>query len=277
MGILSHHKFSDQGAADPANWHWFIEAQRLAYADRDRYIADDSAVDVPLQGLIDADYLAKRAKLISADRAMVTVQPGNPGGKAFGRDTTQEPKGTRHFSVIDQWGNAISMTTTVESVFGNKRFVGGFLLNNQLTDFARNPVDEIGKPLANAPGASKRPRSSMSPTIVLGADGKPVLLTGSPGGSSIIAYTTKTLVGILDWGMTPQQAIELPNVIARGDVTRIGAMNLDPELIPALIAMGHQIKGTRGENSGLHVIQVLPDGSLLGGADPRREGQARQP
>jgi gamma-glutamyltranspeptidase/glutathione hydrolase len=277
MGILSHHKFSDQGAADPANWHWFIEAQRLAYADRDRYIADDSAVDVPLQGLIDADYLAKRAKLISADRAMVTVQPGNPGGKAFGRDTTQEPKGTSHFSVIDQWGNAISMTTTVESVFGNKRFVGGFLLNNQLTDFARNPVDEIGKPLANAPGASKRPRSSMSPTIVLGADGKPVLLTGSPGGSSIIAYTTKTLVGILDWGMTPQQAIELPNVIARGDVTRIGAMNLDPELIPALIAMGHQIKGTRGENSGLHVIQVLPDGSLLGGADPRREGQARQP
>ncbi len=277
LGVLSHFEFSPEGASDPANWHLFIEALRLAYADRDRYMADDSVVAVPLDGLLDANYLAERAKLISPGTAIITAEPGNPGGIAFGRDTTEEPKGTSHFSIIDQWGNAVSMTTTVESVFGNKRFVGGFLLNNQLTDFARNPVDELGRPLANAPGPNKRPRSSMSPTIVLGADGAPVLLAGSPGGSSIISYTAKALVGVLDWGLSPQAAIDLPNVVARGDITRIGAMNLDPALIPALIAMGHNIQGTRGENSGLHLIQILPDHTLLGGADPRREGQALQP
>ncbi|MBL1431661.1 MAG: gamma-glutamyltransferase [Robiginitomaculum sp.] len=277
MGILSHFKFSKDGANDPNNWHLFIEAQRLAYADRDKFIADDSFVAVPLEGLLDAKYLMERAKLIATDKAMKHAKAGNPGGVAYGRDNTAESEGTTHFSIIDQWGNAVAMTTTVESIFGNKRFVGGFLLNNQLTDFARNPVDAMGKPLANAPAPGKRPRSSMSPTIVLGGAGKPMLLTGSPGGNSIIAYTAKTLVGILDWGLTPQQAVGLPNVVARGDVTRIGAMNLDPALVPALTEMGHVIRATAGENSGLHVIQIMPDGSLLGGADPRREGQARQP
>lgn len=277
MGILSHFTFSSAGAADPANWHLLIEALRLAYADRDHFIADDAVVPVPLNQLLGADYLMERAKLVRNDQAMERALPGQPGGVVFGQDTTKEEKGTSHFSIIDQWGNAVSMTTTIESVFGNKRFVGGFLLNNQLTDFARKPVDQAGHPLANAPGPNKRPRSSMSPTIVLGADEKPVLLTGSPGGNSIISYTVKTLVAVLDWGLTPQAAIELPNVVARGDITRIGAMNLDPDLIPALEAMGHVIKGTRGENSGLHMIQILPNGNLLGGADPRREGEARQP
>ncbi|MCF6293035.1 MAG: gamma-glutamyltransferase [Robiginitomaculum sp.] len=277
MGILSHFEFSKSGASDPANWHLLIEALRLSYADRDKFIADDSFVTVPLEGLLDAKYLMERAKLISTDKAMKHAKAGNPGGVAYGQDNTLEPKGTSHFSIIDQWGNAVSMTTTVESIFGNKRFVGGFLLNNQLTDFARNPVDATGKPLANAPAPGKRPRSSMSPTIVLDENGKPRLITGSPGGNSIIAYTAKTLVGVLDWGLTPQQAIALPNVVARGDITRIGAMNLDPSLVPALTEMGHVIKATKGENSGLHVIQIMPDGSLLGGADPRREGQARQP
>jgi len=277
LGMLSHFKFSDAGANDPENWHLFIEAQRLAYADRDKFIADDAFVAVPLDGLLDAKYLAERAKLISPTRAMEHAKAGNPGGIAFGRDNTQEPKGTTHFSIVDQWGNALAMTTTVESLFGNKRFVGGFLLNNQLTDFARNPVDAHGLPLANAPAPGKRPRSSMSPTIVLNDQGKPVLLTGSPGGNSIIAYTAKTLVAILDWGLSPQQAVDLPNVIARGDITQIGALNLDPELVPALQAMGHVIKATNGENSGLHVIEIMADGSLRGGADPRREGQARQP
>ncbi len=277
MGIVSHFTFSKAGAKDPANWHILIEAMRLAYADRDRYIADDMAVDVPLKGLISAQYLAKRATLIDPNRAMVHANPGQPRGAIFGQDNTQEPKGTSHFSIVDQWGNAVSMTTTIESPFGNKRFVGGFLLNNQLTDFARTGVDAMGRPLANAPGPHKRPRSSMSPTIVLDQAGKPILLTGSPGGSSIIAYTAKTLVGVLDWGLSPQQAIALPNVVARGDVTRIGPMNRDAAIIDALRGMGHQIKGSSGENSGLHLIQILPGGTLRGGADPRREGQARQP
>ncbi|VAV90264.1 Gamma-glutamyltranspeptidase @ Glutathione hydrolase [hydrothermal vent metagenome] len=277
FGILSHFKFSEAGAKDPANWHLLIEALRLAYADRDRYMADDAQVDVPLNGMLDASYLAERAKLIQPDTAMARALPGNPAGAAFGRDDTHEEKGTSHFSIIDQWGNAVSMTTTIESIYGNKRFVGGFLLNNQLTDFARNPVDAAGLPLANAPAPGKRPRSSMSPTIVLGADAKPVLLAGSPGGNSIISYTAKALVGVLDWGLSPQQAVDLPNVVARGDITRIGAFNLDPALVPALVQMGHEIRATKGENSGLHLIEIMPDGSLRGGADSRREGVARQP
>lgn len=276
MGILSNEPVSPGGASSVENWHNFIEAQRLAYADRDKYVADDRFVDVPMQGLLDPKYLKARAGLISEDKAIAHVTAGDPGGPPYGRDTTMEPGGTSHFVIVDQWGNALSMTTTVESVFGNKRFVGGFLLNNQLTDFARNAVDENGLPLANAPAPGKRPRSSMAPTIVM-KDGKPFLLAGSPGGNSIIAYVAKTIVGVLDWGLTPQQAIDLPNVIARGDVTRVGPLNLDPKLVPALRAMGHDIQTPQGENSGLHLIEIKEDGSVMGGADPRREGQARKP
>jgi len=276
LGILSNFEFSDQGADDPGNWHLLIEAQRLAYADRDRYIADDAMVAVPLAGLLDAEYLRQRAALIRPGTAIVNVTAGNPKGAIFGRDSTKEEKGTSHFSIVDGWGNAVAMTTTVESIFGNKRMVGGFLLNNQLTDFARNPVDADGLPLANAPAPGKRPRSSMSPTIVLDVQGQFMFATGSPGGNSIIAYTAKSLVGVLDWGLTPQAAIDLPNVIARGDITQVGARNLDPNLIPALEQMGHVIRSTRGEGSGLYAIQRLSDGTLVGGADPRREGVARE-
>lgn len=284
MGVLAHFNFSDAGAADPKNWHLFIDAQRLAYADRDYYVADDGFVPVPIEGLLNPAYLKARAALMSPDQAVISAQAGKPEDvfsaqelREWGRDNTAEVPGTSHFSIVDGAGNAVSMTTTVESVFGSKRFTNGFLLNNQLTDFARFPYDEAGKPLANAPAPGKRPRSSMSPTLVLNEDGGFVMATGSPGGNSIIGYVAKTLVGVLDWGLTPQQAIDLPNVVARGDVTRVEGPRADPALVPALIAMGHQIRETQGENSGLHMIMRTADGELIGGADPRREGVALVP
>jgi gamma-glutamyltranspeptidase / glutathione hydrolase len=284
MDVLAHKQFSDAGAADPKNWHLFIEAQRLAYADRDQYVADDAFVPVPIKGLLDPDYIASRAALISPDTAIVHAKSGPPEAVfspeeliKWGKDDTDEVPGTSHISIVDGAGNVVSMTTTVESAFGSKRFTHGFLLNNQLTDFAHSPYDADGKLLANAPAPGKRPRSSMSPTIVLDKTGGFYMATGSAGGNSIIAFTTKTLVGVLEWGLTPQEAIDLPNVVARGDITRIENTITDPNLVPALIAMGHQIDAAKGENSGLHTIVRQADGTLIGGADPRREGVAKQP
>jgi gamma-glutamyltranspeptidase / glutathione hydrolase len=284
MGILANVEFSDAGAADPQNWHYLIEAQRLTYADRDRYIADDAFVTVPLDGLLNPAYLKRRAALISPRRALSHVAPGPPEEvfspeelEKRGKDNTNEAHGTSHISIVDGAGNVVSMTTTVESGFGSKRLTHGFLLNNQLTDFARSPYDKDGNLLANAPAPGKRPRSSMSPTIVLDKDGRFYMASGSAGGNSIIAYTAKTLVGVLDWGLSPQQAIDLPNVVARGDITRIENTVTDANLVPALIAMGHQIDAARGENSGLQAIVRKADGTLVGGADPRREGKALTP
>ena len=168
------------------------------------------------------------------------------------------------------------MTTTVESVFGSHRMAGGFFLNNQLTDFSRDPVDAEGRLVPNAPEGGKRPRSSMSPTIVFDTDGEFVLATGSPGGSSIIAYTAKSLVGMLDWGLTPQEAIELPNVVARGDVVRVED-GMAPQIVSGLAGLGFTLDANRGENSGLHIVRRMEDGTLIGGADPRREGVVGEP
>lgn len=184
--------------------------------------------------------------------------------------------GTSHFVVVDADGDVVSMTTTVESVFGSHRMAGGFLLNNQLTDFSRDPRGADGQLVPNAPAGGKRPRSSMSPTIVFDAEGNFELATGSPGGSSIIAYTAKSLVGMLDWGLSPQEAVSLPNVVARGDVVRIED-GMDPEILAGLEALGFTLDANRGENSGLHAVRQQEDGTLVGGADPRREGVALQP
>ena len=198
------------------------------------------------------------------------------GIEAPGADATPDSPGTSHFVIVDSDGDVVSMTTTVESVFGSHRMAGGFFLNNQLTDFSRTPTDADGALVPNAPDGGKRPRSSMSPTIVFDRDGTFVLASGSPGGSSIIAYTAKTLVGMLDWGLTPQQAIELPNVVARGDIVRVED-GMDPDILSGLTGLGFTLDANRGENSGLHIVRRLEDGTLVGGADPRREGQARQP
>lgn len=258
----------------------FVDAQRLAYADRDHYVADADFVPVPAAQLIDPDYLDVRAGDVFAPDAM--PQPGDPGAvlgqgamiDLWGRDSTKDMPGTTHISIVDSDGNAVSMTATVEAPFGTSRMVKGFLLNNELTDFALTPR-QSGQLVANAPAALKRPRSSMSPTMMLDEAGELVMVTGSPGGNSIIAYVAKTIIGVFDWGKTAQEAVDLPNVIARGpkvnvEVDRAGG----PEAAEALRQMGYLVQERRGENSGLHVILVGETG-LDGAADPRREGVAK--
>lgn len=277
LGTLQNFDLAATGPDTVRGWHYLIEAQRMAYADRDLYVADDRFVQVPLAGLIDTDYLKSRAALVSPDRAMATVKAGEPPGADthLAPDNGSATTGTSHFVIVDARGDVVSMTTTVESLFGSQRMAGGFFLNNQLTDFSFRPKDAQGVPIANAPAAGKKPRSSMSPTMVF-RDGAFELAIGSPGGNAIIGYVSKALVGILDWGLTPQQAVDLPNVVARGQVVAEG--KLDPALREGLIAMGHQFREARGgEASGLHAIRVGPDGQLQGGADSRRDGVARAP
>lgn len=265
--------YSDQKLA---TW---VDAQRLAYADRDHYVADADFVQVPTADLIDPRYLDARAGDVFAPDA--APQPGDPGevlGRGsmigmWGRDLTEETPGTTHISIIDRYGNAVSMTATVESAFGNSRMVNGYLLNNELTDFSRQPTIN-NLPVANAPAGGKRPRSSMSPTMVFDQDGDLLMVTGSPGGNSIVAYVSKTILGVFDWDMTAQEAINLPNVIARGPSVGVEVdVERGQAWADALSEAGYTVEERTGENSGLHVIVVREDG-LEGGADPRREGVA---
>jgi len=190
----------------------------------------------------------------------------------YGQDATVDHAGTSHFVVVDTQGNVVSLTASVESIFGNARMAGGMFLNNQLTDFSFKPVDDQGQAIANKVVPGKRPRSSMSPTIVLDNDGEFFLATGSPGGNSILAYTAKSILGVMEWGLSPQQAIELPNMVARGDRVRIEKDRASPELIQALRDYGFEVRESAGENSGLSMVMKRSDGTLEGGVDPRREG-----
>ena len=266
------------GASNPANWALFAQAQQLAYADRDQYVADDTFVDVPLKGLIDPQYLAQRAKNISTEGANNSINAGDPWAfenreaARYGLDATNDMAGTTHFVVVDSKGNVVSLTASVESIFGNARMAGGMFLNNQLTDFSFKPVDDQGKAIANKVEPGKRPRSSMSPTIVLDQQGEFYMASGSPGGNSILAYTAKTVLGVMEWGLTAQQAVDLPNMVARGARVRIEKDRASPELIQAMRDYGFEVRESAGENSGLSVVIRHSDGRLEGGVDPRREG-----
>ncbi|HKR89650.1 MAG TPA: gamma-glutamyltransferase family protein, partial [Phenylobacterium sp.] len=199
LGLLERTDIDRRGPTDPQGWYLFSQASRLMYADRDRYIGDPAFVDVPVEGLLDPAYLAARAKLIGPSPA-ATIAAGKPiGAGVRAPDRTQEVAGTTHLVIVDSWGNAVSMTTTVESTFGSGRMVHGFFLNNQLTDFSFEPKDRDGAPAANAVAGGKRPRSSMAPAIVLDANRRFVAAVGSPGGPAILAYNLKALVGMLDW------------------------------------------------------------------------------
>jgi len=254
----------------------FVDAQRLAYADRDHYFGDPDQVEVPIELLTDDRYLEHRAANPVAPGAI--PQHGSPeevlsGSEVaqFGMDSTQEPAGTTHFSIVDQAGNAVSITMTVEAPFGTSRWAAGFLLNNEMTDFARGYNPDQPEP-ANAVRPGARPRSSMSPTILLDDNGELFMVTGSPGGNSIPAYTAKTIVGIVDWGLSVQEAIDFPNIIARGETVRV-EVGREPgqEIADQLREAGYNVQESEGENSGLHVILVHDD-RLEGAADPRREG-----
>jgi gamma-glutamyltranspeptidase / glutathione hydrolase len=269
-----------QTSADALNtraMHIIAEAEKLAFADRDRYVGDPEFVQVPI-GLLDAGYLAGRRALIDPQATMVRPSPGTPpqlGLLLPGADETIEQEGTSHISIVDGAGNVVSMTTTIEAAFGSRLWAAGFLLNNEMTDFAFRPQDRTGRPLANAVGPGKRPRSSMAPTIVFDEQGRPWAALGSPGGSHIILYVVKTLVGLIDWKLDAQQAASLMNFGSRGGPFEI-EIDQSAALWHALKMKpyGHQISANL-LNSGTHVIVLRKEGWLEGGADPRREGVAR--
>jgi gamma-glutamyltranspeptidase/glutathione hydrolase len=275
LGLLARTDISAHGTADAQGWYLLSQAERLAYADDLYYVADPAFVSVPVKGLLDPAYLDQRVKLIGAHAGLAPT-PGHPEGASnHGRDATVEPGGTSSFTVVDKWGDVVSMTTTVESLFGDGRMVDGFLLNNQLTDFSFSPTDSAGAPAANAVGPRKRPRSSMSPAIILDRDRRFVAAVGSPGGLAIPSYVVKTIVGMFEWNLSVQDAINLPNLVALGDFYASEPAKFAPGVADALAAKGVVVKsGFAAEGSGLHGI-IWRDGRLQGGADPRREGVAK--
>jgi len=270
---------ADRAARESA----FVDAQRLAYADRDHYVADAGFVPVPTGDLIDPAYLDVRAgQRVAPDGLPEAGDPGavlhgEPIIQRWGRDTTESMAGTTHLSIVDGDGNAVAMTASVEAPFGSSRWAGGFLLNNQLTDFSFAP-SEAGRPIANRVQPGKRPRSSMAPTLVFDrASGELVAAIGSPGGSQIIAYVTKTLVGLLDWGLDVQQAIDLPNFGSRNGPTEVEQGRAGRGLVEQLQARGHDVRQIPMTSGLQGIVRVrLPDGrrAWAGGADPRREGVA---
>ncbi|MEM6490663.1 MAG: gamma-glutamyltransferase [Pseudomonadota bacterium] len=273
LGLLAHFEMP---RPDAEGLHLLAEASKRAFADRNLYMADSDFVRMPLTGLLDPAYLTFRAQGI--DRAAATPAPiaaGNPPwreGALYAPDTQPERAGTSHISIVDGDGNALSMTTTIETGFGSRVMVGGFLLNNELTDFSRAPSRD-GRPIANRVEGGKRPRSSMAPTIVF-QDGRPILVLGSPGGSRIIGYVAQTLVAVLDWGMPLDAALAMGWVVNRnGPQTDVEAGAMRDGLAQALVQRGHAAT-RRDLNSGVHAIAITENG-LIGAADPRREGIAR--
>jgi len=255
--------------------HLIAETEKLAYADRDRYLADPAFAPVPVEGLLDPAYLDQRRSLINPEAAMEKAAPGVPPGiekQAFGIDATIENVGTSHISVIDADGNAVSMTTTIEGAFGSGVWAAGFLLNNQMTDFSFLPADAGGRPIANRVEAGKRPRSTMAPTIVFDAKGEVSAVVGSPGGSRIILYVVKALVGLLDWKLDAQAAVDLPNFGSTGKAVELEYTWSSIWHAMALKTFGQPVSADL-MNSGLHAV-VQRDGRLEGAADPRREGAA---
>ena len=273
--LLADTDIASRSASDPIAWVELGEAERLMYADRDRYIGDPNFVTVPLDGLLDAGYVRSRASLIGTQIAANAPGPGNPpGAGAVGPDHTVEPGGTSQVVIVDSHGNVVSMTTTVESIFGSGRMVDGFFLNNQLTDFSFSPRDPSGASAANAVAPGKRPRSAMSPTIVLDQDGRFVASAGSAGGPAIISYILKTLIGTLDWHMSIQSAIALPNLVAHGPQFTAETSKFAPELLQQLNERGLNLHPGQFEESGLQGVARRADGEFEGGTDPRREGVA---
>lgn len=272
MGMLQRFPSSQLQPNTLSEAHLFTQASRLAYADRAKFLADSDAVKVPVAGLIDPGYIAGRAAQIDPSRDMGTASAGNPPQKhaAFSPQRSPILHGTSHMTIVDKSGQVIAMTTSVESVFGAKTMVKGFLLNNTLTDFSLQPVLD-GLPVANAPAAGKRPLSAMSPTIVFDRNGRFLLSVGSPGGPNIISYVSQTLVAMLDGGLAPQAAIALPRQLNSNGPTRLEKSPANDALAPGLTAMGHTVAVTAGEGSGLHGIKKV-SGGYIGGADPRRDG-----
>jgi len=273
LGIADQFDLAALGADSPESWRIIGDASRLAFADRGRYIADSDFVPVPTKGLVAPSYLKERAALIQgSDTALESVAPGEPAwdhAMLLADDQSIELPSTSHISIVDSYGNALSMTTTIENGFGSRLFVRGFLLNNELTDFSFR-THSNGVPIANRIEPGKRPRSSMAPTIVI-KDGEPILVVGSPGGSRIIGYVAQTIIAHLDWGMDVQQAVAMPHLVNRFGTYDVEQGSTAEVFVAALTDLGFRMNA-RDLNSGIHAISLGEQ--LLGGADPRREGIA---
>lgn len=276
LGLYERARPAPQGPANLRDWAAYLWASRLAYVDRDHYMADDRFVDAPTAALVATAYLDQRASLIDLNASRAAMPVGAPAGEAlrarWGSAAMQE-HGTTHLSIVDGQGNAVALTATIESEYGAHRMAAGFWLNNQLTDFSFEPVID-GKPVANAVAPRKAPRSSMSPSIVTDRTGKLVLVAGSMGGSTIIASVARSIIGVLDWQQSPQQAVGTAAMFGRTPEIVVEAGRMPAAISAGLRQLGWSI--VEGELlSGTHVIQVTPQG-LLGGADPRLEGRAVQ-
>ncbi|MFN3169173.1 MAG: gamma-glutamyltransferase [Hyphomicrobiales bacterium] len=273
LGMAASYDLASMGPDSPDAWRIIGDASRLAFADRGRYMADSDFVPMPTQGLVDPDYLGTRAELLAGEEALAEVSAGMPEwdhAMLLTDDESLELPSTSHISIVDSFGNALSMTTTIENGFGSRVMApGGFLLNNELTDFSFR-TQRDGVPIANRIEPGKRPRSSMSPTIVL-QDGEPVLVIGSPGGSRIIGYVAQTIIAHIDWGMDVQAAIDMPHLVNRFGTYDVEEGTSAVDFQGPLEEMGFEVN-VRALTSGLHAIAV-GDG-LSGGADPRREGIA---
>ena len=274
LGLVEHFDMAGMGpTAD--GFQALLEASKLAFADRNLYLADADFVRVPLPGLLDQGYLTARAQQIRLDASLEKATAGNPPwreGALQAPDASEKLPGTSHLVIVDADGNAVSMTTTIETGFGSRLMAGGFLLNNELTDFSFLPTVD-GRPVANRVEPGKRPRSSMAPMMVFDGTGSPALLIGSPGGSQIIGYVAQALVGVLDWGLTPQQAVSAGHVLSRNGPAELEAGTEAAALEPVLTARGQKVQ-VKALNSGLHAI-ALVNGRLQSGVDPRREGSAQ--
>ncbi|MBN8520998.1 MAG: gamma-glutamyltransferase [Alphaproteobacteria bacterium] len=274
LGILNHFDLPSWGPDNVMSWHVIGEASRLAFADRNYYMADSDFVKTPGINLIDPAYLAARAKLISGDKVISDVLPGTPPGwveeTPTSADRSVTPPGTTHISIVDGYGNIVSMTSSIENAFGSRLMVDGFLLNNQLTDFSFEP-DHQGKRVANHVQGGKRPRSSMTPVIVFDSANKPILVIGSAGGSAIIGYVLSRIISILDWHMDVNTALRVSNVIHRG--TGFEMEDTASAMGDQLNAKGHPVE-YKDLNSGLTAID-LRSGLYTGAVDPRREGTAK--
>jgi gamma-glutamyltranspeptidase / glutathione hydrolase len=272
LGVLEPYDLGALGAENPESWRLIGDASRLAFADRGRFMADSDYVPMPTKGLVDPAYLKSRSELLVGDDALPEVAPGNPAfdhASNWADDEAIELPSTSHISIVDAYGNVLSMTTTIENAFGSRLMTNGFLLNNELTDFSfRSHKD--GVPIANRLEPGKRPRSSMAPTIVM-QDGAPVLAIGSPGGSRIIGYVATAIIGWADWGLNVQETLSMPHLVNRFGTYDLEAGTTATAQADALSAMGFEVN-IRSLNSGLHAIEIGE--TLKGGADPRREGIA---
>jgi gamma-glutamyltranspeptidase/glutathione hydrolase len=292
LGMLEGHDLKAMGAGSPEALHVLIEASKLAYADREKYLADNDANAVAadgltsaavIAGLLNPPYVAARATLVDLSRAADTVSAGDPSqypiaaGAAPGAwaktgvGASYEPPSTTHFTIVDARGRVVSMTATVEFAFGSHQMAKGMVLNNQLTDFSFLPISADGKPVANAVGPGKRPRSSMTPVVLFDQTGAVKGALGSPGGPAIMGYVAKTIIAAIDWGMPMQQAIDYPNIVIPRGAPAVEKGGFDLTVVESLRQRGHAIM-ERELTSGVHGFIVATDGSLDGGADKRREG-----